>query len=80
VNAGPVIFRDGDYFGRTVNVASRIAGRAGPGEVLVSEAAVDSCSAEEVRFEHVGPVQLKGVAQPIMVFRAARAPNTSAWS
>jgi adenylate cyclase len=78
VNAGPVIFRDGDYFGRTVNVASRIAGRAGPGEVLVSEAAADSCSAEEVRFEQVGPVELKGVAQPIMVFRAARAPNTSA--
>jgi adenylate cyclase len=74
VNAGPVVFRDGDYFGRTVNVASRIAGRAGPGEVLASESAVDSCSAEGVRFDHLGPVELKGVARPIQVFRAARAP------
>jgi adenylate cyclase len=73
VNAGPVVFRDGDYFGRTVNIASRIAGRAGPGEVLVSKAAVDSCSVEGVRFDELGPVELKGVARPIQVFRAARA-------
>jgi len=73
VNAGPVVFRDGDYFGRTVNVASRIAARAGPGEVLVSEAAVDSCSAEGVRFDPLGALELKGVARPIHVFRAARA-------
>ncbi len=73
VHAGPVVFRDGDYFGRTVNVASRIAGLAGPGEVLASEAAVDSCSAEGVRFDHLGPVELKGVARPIQVFRAALA-------
>jgi adenylate cyclase len=73
VNAGPVVFRDGDYFGRTVNVASRIMGRAGPGEVLVSETAVQSCSVEGVRFEALGPAELKGVARPIQVFRAARA-------
>jgi adenylate cyclase len=74
VNAGPVVFRDGDYFGRTVNVASRIAGRAGPGEVLASEAAVDACSAAGVRFENLGPMELKGVARRVEVFRAARAP------
>jgi adenylate cyclase len=73
VNAGPIVFRDGDYFGRTVNVASRIAARAGPGEVLVSEAAVDVCSAEGVRFDPLGPLGLKGVTRPIHVFRAARA-------
>jgi adenylate cyclase len=73
VNAGPVVFRDGDYFGRTVNVASRIAGRAGPGEVLVSEATVESASVEGVRFDELGPVELKGVARPVQVFRALRA-------
>jgi adenylate cyclase len=73
VNAETVVFRDGDYFGQTVNVASRIAGRAGPGEVLVSQATVVSCSTEGVRFEDLGPVELKGVARPIHVFRAARA-------
>src|SRR5205823_5240020 len=34
VNAGKVVFRDGDYFGRTVNIAARIADYARPGEVL----------------------------------------------
>ncbi len=42
--------------------------------MLVSQAAVDSSSAEGVRFEQLGPVQLKGVARPIQVLRAARAP------
>src|SRR5207344_2335494 len=40
LHAGPVLFQDGDYFGRTVNVASRIAGYARPGEVVVSQAVV----------------------------------------
>jgi len=72
VNAGPVIFRDGDYFGRTVNVASRIAGRAGPGEVLVSEETVSAVSGQGVRFEGIGPVELKGLAKPLELFRALR--------
>jgi class 3 adenylate cyclase len=33
IAAGPLIFQDGDYFGRTVNTAARIASHAGPGEV-----------------------------------------------
>lgn len=36
--AGPVIFRDGDYYGPVVNLASRLAELAAPGQVLVSEA------------------------------------------
>jgi adenylate cyclase len=35
VAAGPVLARDGDYFGPVVNLASRLTGVAGPGEVLV---------------------------------------------
>jgi adenylate cyclase len=37
INAGAVVAQEGDYFGRTVNVASRIADYARPHEVLVSE-------------------------------------------
>jgi adenylate cyclase len=33
IHAGPVVFQQGDYFGRTVNIASRIAEYARPGEV-----------------------------------------------
>ena len=74
VNAGPVVFRDGDYFGRTVNIASRIAGKAGPGEVLVSESVVGASDVDGVLFDRVGPVELKGVSGPVGVFRANRLP------
>ena len=60
VNAGPVVFRDGDYFGRTVNIAARIASRAGPGEVVASEEAVALASVDGVKFEELGPAELKG--------------------
>ncbi len=42
LHAGPVIFQEGDYYGQTVNVASRIADYARPGEVVVSQEVVDA--------------------------------------
>jgi adenylate cyclase len=73
VNAGRVIFRDGDYFGRTVNVASRIADYARPGEVLVSEEVKEYWSGEGVRFEPIGPVALKGLKDELILYTASRA-------
>src|SRR5215210_6649321 len=42
IHAGRVVFQEGDYFGRTVNIAARIAEYARPGEVLVSHEVVDA--------------------------------------
>jgi adenylate cyclase len=61
-HAGPVNFQEGDYHGQTVNVASRIADYARPGEVLVSQEVVDVSSGVNVAFREIGPVELKGVA------------------
>jgi adenylate cyclase len=72
VNAGPMTYTDGDYYGLTVIIAARIASHAGPGQVLVGEAAAAEETPEGVRFEEVGPVPLKGVARPVMVYRAVR--------
>jgi adenylate cyclase len=72
VNAGPMTYTDGDYYGLTVIVAARIAAKAGPGEVLVGEAAAASATPNGLRFEEVGPVPLKGVARPVTVYRALR--------
>jgi adenylate cyclase len=72
VNAGRVIFRDGDYFGKTVNVASRIADYARPGEVLVSDEVRAGWSGEGVRFEPIGPVALKGLRDELTLHAASR--------
>jgi adenylate cyclase len=42
LHSGPVVFQNGDYFGRTVDIAARITDYARPGEVLVSDPAVDA--------------------------------------
>ena len=61
IHAGPVVFQEGDYFGRTVNVAARIADYARPGEVLVTQEVVEASSQSPLSFTEVGPVTLKGV-------------------
>jgi class 3 adenylate cyclase/DNA-binding transcriptional MerR regulator len=73
VNAGRVIFRDGDYFGRTVNVAARIADYARPGEVLVSDEVKARWSGDGVRFEAIGPVALKGLKEELTLYTVSRA-------
>jgi class 3 adenylate cyclase len=74
VHAGPVIVRDLDLFGRTVNLASRLAGAAGPGEVLVSEAIRDAVDSPAVRFERAEATVLKGITEPAPLFRAVAGP------
>jgi adenylate cyclase len=72
INAGAVIVQEGDYFGRTVNVAARIADYAGPRDVLVSEEARLNADVAGVDFELVGDVPLKGVSKPVRLHRATR--------
>jgi adenylate cyclase len=72
LHAGPVIFQEGDYYGQTVNVASRIAEYARPGEVLVSQAVVDACHEAGLAFREIGPVELKGVAGATRLHAAQR--------
>ena len=73
INAGAVIVQEGDYFGRTVNIASRIADYAQPHEVVVSEEAKRSASVADVEFELIGDVPLKGVSKSVRLHRATRA-------
>jgi class 3 adenylate cyclase len=68
IHCGPVVFQDGDIYGSTVNVAARLSARAGPGEVLVSRAVADRIT-QPGRLEPMGAVELKGVAQPLQVWR-----------
>jgi class 3 adenylate cyclase len=72
VHAGPVIERDLDVFGQTVNLASRIADVARPGEVLTSQAVADAADRNAFEFDAMGEVDLKGVPDPLPLFRATR--------
>lgn len=72
VNAGPMIYDEGDYFGRTVNIAARIAAQAGAGQVFVGEDLVHSISPRGFRVIPVGAFELKGIARPVQLYQAVR--------
>jgi adenylate cyclase len=74
LHTGPVVLQDGDYYGRTVNVAARVAGVAGPGQVLVTDEVVDHAAEPDLRFEPVGEFSLKGLATPVSLHQAMRVP------
>jgi adenylate cyclase len=69
IHAGPVVAQDGDVFGRTVNLAARIAARAGAGEVLTSGETVELVEDARLRFARVGPASFKGIARPVTLYR-----------
>jgi adenylate cyclase len=72
LHAGPVLLQQGDYYGQTVNMASRIGEYARAGEVLVSQSVVDACRDVAVSFRAIGPVEFKGAQEPIDLHVASR--------
>ncbi len=64
-----------DYsaIGDDVNLASRVAGIAGPGEVVASEATVTQIALDlpGVTFEEIGPVFMKGIPGAVRLFRVS---------
>jgi adenylate cyclase len=71
---GRALRRGADLVGHDVNVAARIVDVAAPGEVLVSDslrAAVEP--GDEICFEELGPVVMKGIPDPIRLWRATYA-------
>jgi adenylate cyclase len=74
IHTGAVIAQDGDVYGRTVNLAARISSYAQAGQVVVSEETAARSADAGVAFEALGPVELKGVAQPLPLYRAFNRP------
>jgi class 3 adenylate cyclase len=56
----------------TVNLAARIASYAHAGQVLVSQETAQRSGDPQVRFDPLGAVELKGVAEPLPLYRAYR--------
>jgi adenylate cyclase len=69
VHAGDTLYRDGDYYGRAVNLASRVGARAAGGEVLVTDAVV-AAAGDHLAFEPIGEVKLKGFSEATELYLA----------
>jgi adenylate cyclase len=72
IHAGAVLYRDGDYYGREVNQAARVAARAAGGEVLVTRP-VCELSGPGLDFRRIGEVRLKGFSENTELFVARSA-------
>jgi adenylate cyclase len=66
---GVALYRDGDYYGRDVNIAARVAARSAGGEVLVTRPVVE-VGGPHLTFERIGEVRLKGFSESTEIFLA----------
>ena len=76
VHSGPAIHRDGDWFGSTVNVASRVTSAAKPGEVLLTDATRSELG-DGFELEARGVRYLKHVPELVPVYGVAGSGPTS---
>ena len=74
VHCGVALFRDGDYYGRDINIASRVAARSAGGEVLATRPVVEVAreGGSHLEFERIGEVTLKGFSESTEVFMASQ--------
>jgi adenylate cyclase len=73
---GAALSRAGDWYGRPVNLASRITGRARPGSVLVTTEVRDAAGEDGMQYSFAGEKRLKGVREPLPLFRVRRVTST----
>jgi adenylate cyclase len=74
IHQGLTLYRDGDYYGRAVNLAARVGARAAGGEVLVTRPLVDA-GGDHLEFERIGEVKLKGFSESTELFLASLGAN-----
>lgn len=70
---GQALARAGDWFGRPVNLASRITSIARPGSLL-AERELREAARAPYKWSYAGERRLRGVREPVALFRVRRAP------
>jgi adenylate cyclase len=73
VTYGPVLTRGGDWFGRPVNLASRITALARAGSVLATREVRDAAGDASVLWSDAGERRVRGVPERVSLHRARRA-------
>ncbi len=70
IHLGEIYFKDGNYLGDGINIASRIQSEAEAGQILVSEAVFQAAKNKpNFEFEEIGTRQLKNVDHPVKIHR-----------
>src|SRR6266536_940553 len=69
INAGPALYRTGDYLGGAVNVASRVVSAAMAGQIHMTEPVAKAASNEGIPVEEVGVRMMRGVDDPLALYR-----------
>jgi adenylate cyclase len=69
IHYGDALYRDGDYYGRDVNIASRITARSAGGEVLVTRPVVEHAG-PHLEFDRIAEIKLKGFSARTEMFLA----------
>lgn len=72
IATGPTLPQGGDYYGRSVNLASRVTGIARPGSVLVDAATRDATGEAGFTYSFAGERRLKGIDSRQKLFRVRR--------
>ena len=72
IATGPTLPQSGDYYGRSVNLASRITGIARPGSVLVDTATREAAGEDGFEYSFAGERRLKGIDARTKLFRVRR--------
>ena len=69
---GPLLYRDGDYFGNAVNLAARVTSASEAGQFVVPEDLAAAADMTGAALEALPPRSLKGVADPPKLFAVDR--------
>jgi len=69
IASGPTLPQSGDYYGRAVNLASRLTNVARPGSVVLDEAAKEAAG-DSFDYSYVGERRLKGIDSRVKLYRA----------
>jgi len=69
IHLGDITIEDEDIFGDGVNIASRLESISDPGAIYVSDAIIKAIrGTETIKYAEIGPVHLKNVSQPVVVY------------
>jgi adenylate cyclase len=71
---GQALGRGGDWYGRPVNLASRVGDIARPGSALATEEVKDAVGEERYRWSFAGARKLKGLRESVPLYRVRRRP------